>query len=116
MSDFNSMQLLFQTNNVPQQQSTTIQTPVISANIQQKPNDSFTQQFATMGASSVQSPNTMFMNTYGGSGNGNLSFDMSLSGSQQQFNTSGVNPSMMKKKPSNTPVLNQTNSNAGDLI
>lgn len=111
------MQLLFQTGNVSQQQqSTTIQTPVISGNIQQKSNDSFSQQFATMGGSSVQSPNTMFMNTYGGSGNGNLSFDMSLNGSQQQFNTSAVNPSMMKKKPSNTPVVNQTSSNAGDLI
>jgi hypothetical protein len=104
------MQLLFQTNTAPIQQNiqiqSTVQPPVV-ANVQ-KTNDSFTQQFATMGTSSVQSPNNMFMNTYGGSGNSNLSFDMSLGQNAQQFNTS-VNGSMMKKKPSANPVI-------GDLL
>lgn len=90
------MQFLFKTNAIPPQQNpqpqVTLQSPQVNM---QKTQQSFTQQFATTSGVSTQSPNMMFMNTYGGSGNCNVSFDMGLN--QQQFTTS-VNPSMMKKK------------------
>jgi hypothetical protein len=88
------MQMLFKTN-APVQQN--IQAPVIQQNSpnMQKQAQNFNQQFATT-SGVVQSPNTLFMNTYGGSNNNsNLSFDLGIN--QQQFTTS-VNPSMMKKK------------------
>ena len=85
------MQFLFKTN-VPAQQN--IQTPVTQQTSSTTQSQSFTQQFATT-SGSVQSPNTMFMNTYGGSNSANLSFD--LGANPQQFTTS-VNSSMMKKK------------------
>lgn len=91
-NDFNSMQMLFKTNMSPVQQNLQ---PVQQAPVAQKQAQS-TQQFATMGGSSNQSPNMMFMNTYAGSNNPNLSFDMNMNTSQQ-FGTS-VSPSMMKKK------------------
>ena len=110
MGDFNSMQLLFKTNSVQPniQQQSPVQKPAVG---------SFNQQFATINASTTQSPNNMLMNTYGGSTNSaNLSsFDMSLGGNQQQLNTSSVNPSMMKKKTSTSPVVQQS-SNAVDLL
>ena len=84
------MQFLFKTN-VPTQQN--VQTPVIQQT-STTPSQSFTQQFATT-SGSVQSPNMMYMNTYGGSNSANLSFDLGVN--PQQFTTS-VNPSMMKKK------------------
>lgn len=86
--------MLFKTN-APVQQN--IQAPVIQQNSpnMQKQAQNFNQQFATT-SGVVQSPNTLFMNTYGGSNNNsNLSFDLGIN--QQQFTTS-VNPSMMKKK------------------
>ncbi len=102
--------MLFQTNNMPSSGlNTGIQQPVVQPIMKKASNDSFGQQFATMGGSSTQSPNTMFMNTYGGSNSAaNLSFDMSLGGSQ-------ANPSMMKKKPSETPVVQQS-GNVSDLL
>lgn len=94
-NNFSSMQMLFKTN-VPVQQN--IQTPITQQTTTQN-TQSFTQQFATT-SGSIQSPNTMFMNTYGGSNNNaNLSFDLGVS--PQQFTTS-VNPSMMKKKAPET--------------
>lgn len=87
------MQFLFKTN-VPVQQNT--QNPVTqqTSTTQNIQSQSFIQQFATSNGV-VQSPNTMFMNTYGGSNSANLSFDLGVN--PQQFTTS-VNPSMMKKK------------------
>lgn len=83
------MQMAFKTSNVPVQQN--IQIPS-----QSNQNQSFSQQFATTNGL-TQSPNTMFMNTYGGSNNNaNLSFDLGLN--QQQFATSINQSSMMKKK------------------
>ena len=71
------MQFLFKTNVNSLQQNT--QAPIQSSQINmQKSQQTFTQQFATTSGVSTQSPNMMFMNTYGGSGNGNLSFDMGL--------------------------------------
>ena len=109
MGDFNSMQLLFKTNSVQSniQQQLPVQKPAVG---------SFSQQVAAMNASTTKSPNNMFLNTYGGSTNSaNLSFDMSLGENQQQLNTSSVNPSMMKKKASTSPVVQQS-SNAVDLL
>lgn len=77
MSDFNSIQMLFKTN----AERSNIQQSSIVQPQQQKPSsiDSLSQQFATMGASTIQSPNNMFMNTYGGPNNAaNLSFDLGL--------------------------------------
>jgi len=92
------MQFLFQTT-TPAQQNTP--TPVIQQQSSTTQPQSFTQQFATT-SGSIQSPNTMFMNTYGGSNSANLSFDLGVS--PQQFTTS-VNPSMMKKKaPETSPA------------
>lgn len=110
VNDFSSMQMLFKTNNVPSSGlNTGIKQPVVQPIMKKASNDSFGQQFATIGGSSTQSPNTMFMNTYGGSNNAaNLSFDMSLGGSQ-------ANPSMMKKKPSETPMVQQS-GNVSDLL
>lgn len=114
------MQYLFKTNVNPIQQNNQQQFPIQSTQINmQKSQLSFNQQFSTTSGISTQSPNMMFMNTYGGSANGNLSFDMAFN--QQQFATSAnqqfatsvnqqftspinqqftptVNPSMMKKK------------------
>jgi hypothetical protein len=110
VNDFSSMQMLFKTNNMPTTGlSSGIQQPILQPSTQKAQSDSFGQQFATMGGSSTQSPNMMFMNTYSGSNNGaNLSFDMSLGGSQ-------ANPSMMKKKTSETPVIQQS-GNVSDLL
>lgn len=74
---------------------------------------------STQSLNEVQSPNTMFMNTYGGSSNptGNFGgFDMGF-GSTQQFSTSAggnTNIGMMKKTTSQT--VNATSSNGADLI
>lgn len=96
--------MLFKTNNLPQSGVTLGSQPSV-----QKPQvDSFSQQFATMGGSTTQSPNAMFMNTYGGSSNqANLTFDMGLGGLQG-------NASMMKKKTAETPVIQS--GNAADLL
>lgn len=80
---------------------------------------------ATTNTSSSQSPNTMFMNTYGGSSSssgGFGGFDMGFGGSSQQFNTStavNLNGGMMKKQStSSAPVTNvqSNNSEGNDLI
>lgn len=108
-NDFNSMQNLFKTNNLQQSISTSGVQSSIQPSMQKPQLDSFNQQFATMGGSTTQSPNTMFMNTYGGSSNqANLSFDMSLGVTQP-------NASMMKKKTSDSSVFQQS-GNAGDLL
>lgn len=101
------MQMLFKTNNM--QQSVSGQQNV-QQSVQKTQNETFGQQFATIGGGmNTQSPNMMFMNTYGGSNNqANMSFDMSLGGSQG-------NGSMMKKKTSETPVFQQS-GNAADLL
>ena len=103
-NDFSSMQFLFKTNVPPVQQNIQQQPNPISM---QKPQQSFTQQFATTSGASNQSPDPLFMKTYGGSGSSNLSFDLGMN--QQQFTTS-VNNSMMKKKAP------ETATNAGDLL
>lgn len=87
--------MAFKTSNVPVQQN--VQAPVVQQSSQNVQNQSFSQQFATTGGL-VQSPNTMFMNTYGGGSNTNASLSFDLGLNQQQFATSFNQPSMMKKK------------------
>ena len=108
VNDFSSMQMLFKTNNMQQSGSAMGVQQSIQPSVQKPQVDSFSQQFVTIGGGgTTKSPNMMFMNTYGGSSNQeNLSFDMSLGGSQA---------SMMKKKTSETPVFQQS-GNAADLL
>lgn len=111
IKDFNSIQLLFQTNTVQPGTEQGNQAPVQKSYV-----DALNQQFSTMVTPTMQYPNSMLMNTYGGSSNqGTIGLDLNMNFNQQQFSTS-VNPPMMKKQSlTPTPVV-QSSINTGELL